>query len=181
MKLIAVLTFTILVTVQQSYGQQPTDNKKEIGLLIKKYAKSIIDKDSATFYNLFNDGPVTWCAAFKDISYNRIIQKNPNARSNYFSGSYKGFFKAVLGNKNIEDKFDNVQIIEDGTVASVTMDYSFWSDNKMQNWGGKYLSLIKRDGKWKITSVIYSVELSNYLEQPALEERHKRSLPGTIE
>ncbi|WP_184548177.1 hypothetical protein [Mucilaginibacter sp. FT3.2] len=74
-----------------------------------------------------------------------------------------------------EDKFDNIRIVEDGTVASVSMDYSFWANNKMTNWGGKYLTLIKRDGKWKITSVIYSVELAEYFEQPGLNER------GTIQ
>jgi hypothetical protein len=41
----------------------------------------------------------------------------------------------------------------------------------MTNWGGKYLTVIKRDGKWKITSVIYSVELANYFGQPPFTER----------
>ncbi|MGZ3761013.1 MAG: hypothetical protein ACXVJE_18915 [Mucilaginibacter sp.] len=55
------------------------------------------------------------------------------------------------------------------------MDYSFWADQKMTNWGGKYLTLIKRDGKWKITSVIYSLELTDYFKQPPLQERQRGS------
>jgi hypothetical protein len=61
------------------------------------------------------------------------------------------------------------------------MDYSFWADNKMTNWGNKYLGLIKRDGKWKITSVIYSLELIEYLKQPALKERQKLTVPGAAQ
>ena len=83
--------------------------------------------------------------------------------------------RSLFRYKSTEDKFDHIRIIEDGTVASASIDYSFWADNKMTNWGGKYLLLIKRDGKWKITSVIYSLELSNYFEQPTLKERQKRS------
>ncbi|MEO6851208.1 MAG: hypothetical protein ABI166_11275 [Mucilaginibacter sp.] len=83
--------------------------------------------------------------------------------------------RSLFRYKSTEDKFDHIRIIEDGTVASVVMDYSFWADDKMTNWGGKYLSLIKRDGKWKITSVIYSLELTDYFEEPTLKERQKRS------
>ena len=68
--------------------------------------------------------------------------------------------------KSSEDKFDHIEVTEDGTVASVTMDYSFWVDGEMSNWGNKYLGLIKIDGKWKITSVIYSIELTDFYKQP---------------
>lgn len=174
MKTITLLTIIFLTIAQQSFAQQTTDNKKEISVLIDKYSKSVIKKDSTSFYELFNDGTVTWCAAIKDRSQAREIEKK-GVSSNYFSGSYKGFLRSLFRYTSTEDKFDNIRIVEDGTVASVTMDYSFWANNKMTNWGGKYLTLIKRDGKWKITSVIYSLELSEYFEQPTLNERQKSS------
>lgn len=178
MKPIIILSFILLLSTQQSQAQQPVNNKKEIHFLIDKYIKSVIEKDSVTFYDLFNDGPVTWCGAVMDRSQAKEIEKRgaKAAGSNYFSGSYKGFFRSLFRMKSSEDKFDNIRIVEDGTVASVTMDYSFWANHKMTNWGGKYLDLIKRDGKWKITSVIYSLEFTNYFEQPPLKERQKRSL-----
>jgi len=75
--------------------------------------------------------------------------------------------------QSTEDKFDNIQIIEDGTVASVVMDYSFWANGSMTNWGNKNLLLVKKDGKWKITSVIYSLELTDFYAQPSPKEREK--------
>lgn len=173
MKTIKLLSIIFLATMQQSYAQQTVNNKKEINNLIDKYIQSVIDRDSTIFYDLFNDGTVNWCAAIKDRSQAREIEKKgiKVAGSNYFSGSYKGFLRSLFRYKSTEDKFDNIRIVEDGTVASVTMDYSFWSNNKMTNWGSKYLALIKRDGKWKITSVIYSLELTDYFEQPSLKER----------
>lgn len=180
MKVIKTLSIIFLISVQQLHAQQTTDNKKEIGKIIDKYIKCVIEKDSVTFYSLFNDGPVTWCAAIKDRSQAKEVERiGAKAGSNYFFGSYKGFLRSLFRYKSTEDKFDNIQIIEDGTVASVTMDYSFWANNKMTNWGGKYLGLIKRDGKWKITSVIFSLELIDYFEQPTLKERQKFTAPGT--
>lgn len=175
MKAIKLLTFVLLITIQNLYPQQKATDKAAINEIIHQYSESVIKKDSVTFYNLFNDGTVTWCAALKDKSQSKEAAKNTGkVRSNYFSGSYKGFLRGLFGYESTEDKFDNVHIIEDGTVASVTMDYSFWANHKMTNWGGKYLTLIKRDGKWKITGVIYSVELTSYFEQPSLIERQKR-------
>lgn len=180
MRTITKLSVILLTTLLQSYAQQNANNKKEISILINKYAKSVIEKDSITFYDLFNDGSVTWCAALMYRSQAREVEKRGAnaAGSAYISGSYKGFFRSLFRYQSAEDKFDNIQIIEDGTVASVTMDYSFWANNKMTNWGGKYLSLIKREGKWKITGVIYSVEIADYFEQQPLKERQRASLPG---
>lgn len=167
--------FVFLMIIQFSNGQEKTSNKKEINNIIKLYSESVIQKDSITFYNLFNDGTVTWCAALKDKSQQKEVEKRgaDKARTNYFSSSYKDFLRGLFNYETTEDKFDNIAIVEDGTVASVTMDYSFWANNQMTNWGGKYLTLIKRDGKWKITSVIYSLELLPYFEQPSLSKRQK--------
>ncbi|WP_337967155.1 nuclear transport factor 2 family protein [uncultured Flavobacterium sp.] len=174
MKKINILTFVFL-TVIHCYGQQKMENKKKILAIIDSYSKSVIEKDSIAFYSLFNDDHVVWCAADKDRTRTREIEEKGEAKfgSNYFSGSYKDFLRGLFSYKTTEDKFDNIKIIEDGTVASVAMDYSFWANGKMTNWGSKYLNLIKRDGKWKITSVIYSIELVKYFKQPDRKSRNK--------
>lgn len=163
----------LLLAVFSFYGQKKNDDKKTISAIIETYSQSVIAKDSVAFYSLFNEGNVIWCAAYKDRTQAKEIEAKGEVKagSNYFSGSYKGFMRGLFRDKTTEDKFDNIKIVEDGTVASVTMDYSFWADNKMTNWGSKYLNLIKRDGKWKITSVIYSLELIKYFKQPDLKER----------
>ena len=178
MKNIKLSSILFLFITQQAFSQQKADNRKEITEIINNYSKYVIERDSTAFYDLFNDSPVTWCAALKDRSQAKELEKNgsKSARRNYFSGSYHAFMRSLFRYKSTEDKFDNIRIIEDGTVASVSMDYSFWADNKMTNWGGKYLTLIKREGKWKIASVIYSLELTDYFEQPPLQVRQKSAL-----
>lgn len=175
MKIVTVMPILFFAIVQPAFAQKKTDGKKEIIQIIDAYSESVIKRDSATFYNLFNKDAVTWCLALRERSQSRELGKrSPEiGRSNYSSGSHKGFFRSLYRHGTTEDKFDNIAVVEDGTVASVTMDYSFWADGKMTNWGAKYLTLIKRDGQWKITSVIYSIELTEYFPQPALKERQK--------
>jgi hypothetical protein len=175
MRYIKSFIIICLTFIHHANAQQKSDDKKEINTIINQYSESVIKRDSVAFYTLFNDGIVTWCAALKDKSQAKeVAQKGADkARSNYFSSSYKDFLRGLFKYESTEDKFDNIHIITDGTVATVTMDYSFWANNKMTNWGGKYLTLIKRDGKWKITSVIYSLELLPYFEQPSLSKRQK--------
>ena len=173
-KILALLFFAV---IQHSFAQQKTNDKALIHTVIEKYSECVIKRDSVGFYDLFNGDNVIWCAAVKDRSHNKEIEvKGKDAAGNsYFTGSYKGFLRALFRHKSTEDKFDNVRITEDGTVASVTMDYSFWADNKMTNWGSKFLGLIKKDGQWKITSVIYSLELITYFAQPSLKEREQQN------
>lgn len=176
MRIVKMFTITLLlITAQWCYSQKADNNKREINAIIASYSKSVIERDSSAFYSLFVDGAVSWCGALKDSSQAREVAKKGEkaAGSNYFAGSYKGFMRSLFRFKATEDKFDNVTIVEDRTVASVMMDYSFWGDNKMTNWGNKYLTLVKKDGQWKITSVLYSLELTEYYPQPALKERLK--------
>src|SRR4051812_41319729 len=135
MKNIKLLSVIFLINAQNSYSQKLTNNRTEITNVINKYSKSVIEKDSTAFYSLFNDGLITWCAALKERSQAKESEKNgiKSAHRNYFSGSYQGFMRSLFKYKSTEDKFDNIRIIEDGTVALVSMDYSFWADNKMTN------------------------------------------------
>ena len=175
MKALKLLIITFFTAVKFCYAQQTSDNVKEISLLIKSYSQSVVERDSVRFYGLFNNGLVTWCAALKDSSRAAEVRKKgaEKAGSNYFSGSYKGFMQALFRYQSTEDKFDNIRIASDGTVAAVAMDYSFWANGKMTNWGSKYLTVIKRDNIWQITSVIYSLELTEYKQQPSLQDRQK--------
>ena len=173
MKSSKILIVLLLVVVQQLSAQQKSNDEEQISAVIEKYSEAVIKKDSVVFYGLFNDDNVTWCASVTDKSQRKEIEAKGLKESarGYFTGSYKGFMRSLFRYKSTEDKFDNIRIIEDGTVASVTMDYSFWAESKMTNFGSKFLGLIKKDGQWRITSVIYSLELTQYFEQPPLKKR----------
>ena len=93
-------------------------------------------------------------------------------KSLVLSNNYKEFYLGISDKEEKEEKFDNIQIIEDGCIASATFDYSFWTKGKIINWGSEHWGLIKTKGAWKITSVIFSMEFTVFsLNQPILRER----------
>lgn len=168
-----VLLGMLLFTSKFALSQQKNADDKAIYTSINSYSRSVIGRDSASFYELFNNDPVSWCAALAPLSQFGELSKSgqQKPRSAYFSGSYKAFMRSLFRHRSTEDKFDNIQITSDGTAASVTMDYSFWADGRMTNWGRKLLMLIKREDRWKITSVAYSIELTGYRAQPSAKGR----------
>jgi hypothetical protein len=180
MKTLKLLPILLLIVLQRTNAQQVVSNQDQIKNVLAKYTNCVIAKDSVAFYKLFIDGPTTWYAAVKDRSMAKRAEKKPGG-TNLFSASYKSFMRSLFGDKLTEDKFDNLRIIKDGAVATVTMDYSFWVDHKMTNWGNKDLLMVKEDGEWKIASVLYSVESANFFPQPTLKERQGQPSSGTAQ
>ena len=56
----------------------------------------------------------------------------------------------------IEERFWNVQIVQDAHLAWAVFDYEFLEAGKVQNYGVEAWQLRKTDGKWKIFSVVWS-------------------------
>lgn len=146
---------------------QPSDpnDKQQIEDLLQTFMKSIETKDSIAMYSLFADVPVTWVGVYQPITQ-KARNKADNSASAYKISDYKTWFKNVSGDGQRAELFSNPVIVEDGTIGSITFDYSFWINGKKGNWGKESWGLIKVDGKWKIASVIFSMELEKIRKQP---------------
>ena len=161
-KNIPVLLYILIFTIS-GRAQTTTHNAKdELETMLSTYMSCITEKDSVQFTKLFYDGPVTWVGIFKPKSQQSRMQKDSTKVNNYFKGDYRSFIRSLLSKSNrFEQKFYHVKIQEDGCIAVITFDYSFHTDMKINNRGQESWSLIKANGKWKITSVIFSIELEN--------------------
>ncbi len=147
-----------------------SNNETELRFVLTTFMECLIKKDAERFYRLFNEDPVVWVGVYKEKSQQRRVQKNSDVKKDYKIGDYKSFYKSIFDN-NVEEKFYNIVIEEDGYVASITFDYSFWANGKKGNWGKESWGLIKTNGQWKITSVIYSIENESVDKEPLRETR----------
>lgn len=154
-KKILILTLSFLVQFAFSQQKEATD-KNEITKVLNTFMNCLVKKDSVQFYNLFHKDPITWVGVTQKKSHLAELKKD-STEKNYFSATYKQFYRSFF-KTDIEEKFYNVVIIHDGYIASVTFNYSFWYKNKKSNWGKESWGLIKTNGQWKITSVIFSTE-----------------------
>lgn len=162
--------FSVLVITSFAFGQVKENAKKltantEIRQVLTTFMDCIAKKDSITFYGLFHEEPVVWAGVYKDKTRDVILNKNSSEKT-YFKDTYQEFFRYIIKAKKAEEKFYNIDIVEDGSVASVSFDYSFWEDDGKQNWGKESWGLVKIDGKWKITSVIFSIDYEAIHPEP---------------
>jgi CubicO group peptidase (beta-lactamase class C family) len=164
----------ILVIVQFVFAQitlcQSTNlsEKDKIHAILNEFMNYIETKDSIKMYNLFHKGSVTWVGVYKETTQKERLKKD-SLSLNYKISDYKTWFKNVCKPEPRREDFSNIEIIEDGSVASVTFDYSFWVNNKKGNWGKEFWHLVNEKGSWKIASVIFSIELEIYKTDPQSE------------
>ena len=68
-----------------------------------------------------------------------------------------GFAKFLATSKDkLEEKFQNVEIRQDGPLGLVTLNYDFLVNDKVTNSGVEHWQVCKIDGQWKILSVVWT-------------------------
>lgn len=174
MKKILITLIFFWVTVQFSAPAQAqqidAQTRTALEKVLQDFMASIKERDSVKFYSLFYDGPVTWVGVDKEKSYQSYLKKNSKIIKNYFRSSPQSFIRGIIADGDgEEEKFYNIRMDGDERVATITFDYSYWSKGKKQNWGQESWALIRANGKWKITSVIFSVEMENIAPEPPLK------------
>ena len=166
--------FVILfLIISSGLTAQERSSKENLKLFVKDYFNVINGKDSTSISTFLYDENVSWVGTYKQKTYEELSHHHHKLKPT-FSGNFKNFKSDLSEGKNSEVKYDNVKIIEDGKVASISLDYSFWVNNSMKHWGKEIWTLMKTDGKWKITSVSFSMDLTKYYPQPSLKERIKK-------
>ncbi|GMQ30744.1 serine hydrolase domain-containing protein [Algoriphagus confluentis] len=164
---ISLLISVIGILSISSYGQkEPPTDQEQIRELLKTFMECIRTRDTLTMFSLFADAPVTWIGVWKPETQKERLEMDPKAPA-YKISDYKTWFGNVIKNGVKQELFSNAVIVQDGSIGSVTFDYSFWNQGKKGNWGKESWGLIKVDGNWKIASVIFSMELERVLKQPA--------------
>ncbi len=118
--------------------------------------KCLVEKDSTKFYSLFHTDPVVWVGVTHQKTFADELKKDPKAIDT-FKSNYKSFYRYFY-DKEIEEKFYNIKILENGYISTILFDYSFWLKGTKTNWGKESWALVKTNGQWKITSVIFSTE-----------------------
>ena len=74
------------------------------------------------------------------------------------AGGYVAFANFIQREpQRTEEKFYNVKITQDRHVAWVNFDYEFLVGGILSNYGVEAWQMVKRDGNWKILSVVWSM------------------------
>jgi hypothetical protein len=139
-------------------AQQNTETaKQDIQKVLVTYFNSVVSKDSITFCNLFALDSVSFFGVNAPDTYQAYLKKYPKAQL-IFKDSYRGFIHFVVSSKKkAEEKYSNINIWNDNTIATLSFNYSFWIDDKETNWGIETWQLIFNGKEWKIMSALFSI------------------------
>lgn len=163
-----LLTGCLLLLAAGVSAQIDTADKKALQQVLDTFMGSIREKDSTRFFQLFYREPVSWTGVYGERTQAARLKKNPSLKENHFRDDYRDFIRGIVTDPDaMEEKFYNIRMTGDGAVATISFDYSFWSNGVKGNWGHEAWTLIKADGSWKITSLIFSMEFEKVLAEPA--------------
>jgi hypothetical protein len=161
--IIAVLIFSKMSYAQHTQGA--SDNAA-IRKILNSFTQAIIKKDSATLASLFANTPIAFLSVRGAETVAYLKKKDPSTPFIQIR-NYKDFITYVAQAKDqLEEKFYNVRIRTDGSVASLSSDYSFWSNNQKSNWGQENWELVFNGTDWKIAGIFWSVNLEVAEKEP---------------
>jgi ketosteroid isomerase-like protein len=130
--------------------------KAQIQEVVDRFQAAIKAHDAQALGTMFLPDSKAWITALGEQTYQKVRQKHPEATP-FKTGTWQQF-SAYVGNAKepIEERFHNVRIDTDGTIASVYFDFEFLSAGKVGNRGAETWQLLHTPDGWKIVAMLYS-------------------------
>jgi hypothetical protein len=157
---IALLTCG-LITQAFAQGQEPkfnsnADDITKIGKLVEEFRQDIIRKDGYALKKLMLHPNVLFHSIDDQESVDNARKVNAQ-----FDGigpsALDGFVTLLATSKDkLEERFQNVEIRQDGDLGLVTFNYDFVINDKIHHSGLEHWQVRKIDGQWKILSVTWT-------------------------
>ncbi len=157
------LVFFLLILLTAQINATPKDKHASIWEVIESFKLSIQTKDEALFMTLFYDKNVSWIGVISDETREALIAKNEKFRQQpkIRKSSPEEFIQNIVKSPEVSNEtFQNVKITQDSEVASVSFDYQFFKDEKLNNSGQENWQLINTVDGWKINAVNFSFTLA---------------------
>jgi ketosteroid isomerase-like protein len=152
--LLLATQFAFAAPVTPAEREQAT---RQIEQLVGHFQQYVIAKDGKALSALFLPADNSWLTVLSEETYAEVLKKRPDARRTRAS-TYQQFADYVSASKEpIEEKFSNVQIATNGSIASVYFDFDFIDNGRVANRGSESWHLVRTEDGWKISSMIYSV------------------------
>lgn len=149
-----------------TYAASAPGDRASIEKVVETFRVSIINKDKDSFMKLFYSDTIPWIGVNTDKSVAWLKAHKPKPELQdlpkiYVGKGPKEFIENIVRfSGKEEEKFDNVRIDTDGDVAQVWFDYSYNYSGYKSNWGKEAWHLVRTEEGWKISSVIWSMEIN---------------------
>jgi hypothetical protein len=133
------------------------EDLRAITAVTEQFRAALLAKNTRQLSSLLFSANILFTSPADD-KVAQSIRDTADVNFDGISGAGVSGFLSFVGNspKAIEERFYNLQIVQDGHVATVTFDYDFLMDGQPQNHGIESWQLYKTEGNWKIISIVWS-------------------------
>lgn len=138
-------------------------DRAAIGRVIADFQLAIKNKDVKLLSTLVLHSNIPFSAPASPDTIGKVRAKYDVSFDGIRGGGFTEFCRFIFDAKEqMEEKFYNVNITQDGHVAWVMFDYEFISNGKTSNYGVESWQMTQNaEGRWKIASVMWT---ANYLD-----------------
>ncbi|SDG67378.1 nuclear transport factor 2 family protein [Dyella sp. 333MFSha] len=150
----AFSAFALLLTLPCFAADAP---KAEIQHAVDTFQAALKAHDAKSVSSLFLNDNISWYTSLGDASFTSVKARHSEVTTAYKAGTLKQFTDFIgSGKVQVEERFHNIRIDTDGTVASVYFDFDFLADGKIANHGAETWQMIHTPDGWKIAAMLYS-------------------------
>lgn len=145
---------------------KPSGDQEEIKAVVETFRTAVVNKDKASFLKLFFNENASWIGVTSDKGLKLLKEKKkdasqPDPDKIFSQDNPTKFIDGLIANpRHFEEKFSNVRVDTDGNIGVVYFDYSFSVEGYKANWGKESWHLVHTADGWKISSVIWSMDLN---------------------
>jgi len=132
----------------------PPDAIARLQKLAAAYHLAMVKKDTSALLAFYYDERIPVIGSVSPPSFARMTVASNGKAPKLYSSNAKDQSAADTSAKTAAEKMSNLSIHTDGTVASLEYDYEI-----PQGYGHTFWTLVDTKDAWKITSVVYSINI----------------------
>lgn len=156
MRLRNLLAVLALAAVPPAPAMAADLPKAEVEQVVARFQAAIKAHDRPALASLFLADSKAWWTILGEPSYQKVKAAHPEVPP-YKTGTWQQFADYVGSAKqSIEERFHDVRIETDGSIATVYFDFEFLVDGKVGNKGAETWQLLHTSEGWKIAAMMYS-------------------------
>lgn len=125
--------------------------------LISAFQDAIVEKDSLAFHQLFFSPSVSFVGIMSPQTEWSIKKDHPEFQGVAVSTQRRFIAEICRSPKAQREDFFNLAMATDGMIGTIVFDYGFYAGPRLMQWGNERWQLVKEDGRWLITDVVYSI------------------------
>ncbi|TDR41541.1 SnoaL-like protein [Tahibacter aquaticus] len=155
---ISAVCAVVLACTAAAQASAANTAEAAIRQVVRQFQEGIRAKDGAALRSLFLAKDNSWLRVATTAEWQYLRSRRADA-AKVEAGSYENFVREIVDDsESVEERFSNIHIHTNGTVASVHFDFVFIAGERTTNQGQEAWHLVNTEQGWKISSVIYSAE-----------------------